>query len=358
MAGTQPSQPLATRHVFIDTESYKQRGHNLTVRPFTTLGEYLTNGRLILHTTDILYREVERHIKESAASTISKVRDVERELKSWQHKTASDLKLDVSLEEDAKTLSDSAFRQFKKTLKSWRVEEHQAMTMSAETVFEQYFLRRPPFDKEGSKEFPDAFMLVALEKWCASRKQTMLVVSRDKALQRAVASSHWLCSVDTIDEVLRMAAALEEPEITEQVDALVSNEAFVPLLTEQIEANLGNAGFEYVGDLYADCYVNAATVVEWKLQEVTALAMQEETIELMIHLEAQLQLEVGFEDRTNASYDREDGVWWGVDVGEATIFSDAPLRLYAQVDLASGEFLDSELMERDIPFSEATDEIV
>jgi hypothetical protein len=46
----------------------------------------------------------------------------------------------------------------------------------------QYFKRQPPFSKEQNKkhEFPDAFIIMTIDKWCELNSTKMIFVTKDK----------------------------------------------------------------------------------------------------------------------------------------------------------------------------------
>ena len=68
-----------------------------------------------------------------------------------------------------------------------------------------------PFDTEDSKEFPDAFALLALENWCADMQERIYVVSKDKAVLRAAAVSDHMIGIENLDRLLALVASAEGP---------------------------------------------------------------------------------------------------------------------------------------------------
>lgn len=55
-------------------------------------------------------------------------------------------------------------------------------------------------------------------------------------------------------------------------------------------------------------------------------------------------MEVSFENRRSAAYDREDDVWIGGEWDNATVRSDITLELYMEMDVATGDIVDTELI--------------
>jgi hypothetical protein len=48
-----PAEPLSTRHVFLDTQVYRELGHDPANPALVTLKEQIKAHRVVLHTTDI-----------------------------------------------------------------------------------------------------------------------------------------------------------------------------------------------------------------------------------------------------------------------------------------------------------------
>jgi PIN domain len=59
-----PTEPLRTRHIFLDTEVYRRAGFNLFNSPFTLLAREVDAGRIVLHVSDITLAEIQRQLRE------------------------------------------------------------------------------------------------------------------------------------------------------------------------------------------------------------------------------------------------------------------------------------------------------
>lgn len=55
-----PTQPLRTRHLFLDTEVYRRAGFNISNTPFALLAKQIEEGCVALHVTDITLAEIHR----------------------------------------------------------------------------------------------------------------------------------------------------------------------------------------------------------------------------------------------------------------------------------------------------------
>lgn len=58
-----PTEPLRTRHVFLDTEVYRRAGFNISNTQFALLGNEIDAGRVVLHFTDITLAEIQRRLR-------------------------------------------------------------------------------------------------------------------------------------------------------------------------------------------------------------------------------------------------------------------------------------------------------
>jgi hypothetical protein len=56
---------------------------------------------------------------------------------------------------------------------TWNPVVHEALSIRPVEIFDAYFRRDPPFDKPESKEFPDAFVIATLDRWCEQQRQQM-----------------------------------------------------------------------------------------------------------------------------------------------------------------------------------------
>jgi PIN domain len=195
-----PAERLASRHIFLDTQVYRALGHNPANRALALLKEQVNSHRVVLHTTDITLLEVQRQIRERVLARQRELTEIERDLAQWR-KSAP--KAAPAIEFDAEALSTELFRQFEWFLRhECQAEVHRALAVAPAAVFETYFDRKPPFDKEVSKEFPDAFVIEALRQWCREQGDRTYVVTEDKAMTRAVSADGHLLALKDIHEVL------------------------------------------------------------------------------------------------------------------------------------------------------------
>lgn len=64
-----------------------------------------------------------------------------------------------------------------------------------------------------------------------------------------------------------------------------------------------------------------------------------------------VSVEVQYEDRDSASYDREDGVWIGAEDAAMQVEDEAEVAVLVEIDRASGEVVGGELLTGEISVS-------
>ena len=101
-------------------------------------------------------------------------------------------------------------------LKNAKAEILPAMNINAGIIFQKYFDREPPFGPAKKKaEFPDAFVVSALETWCTTKKQSMYVVSTDPDMQSACGNGGPLLHLKSVAEFVDLVLYEEDDEKAE-----------------------------------------------------------------------------------------------------------------------------------------------
>lgn len=241
--------PLETRHAFLDTQVFRKLRHNPANRALKLLADQVEARRLVKHTTDITLEEISRHIAQDVEQSRVALSKARKDLDRWRHAVPGIAPM-PDLGPDTAASLFAAFR--KASTDEWRAEEHRATAQPAGDVFADYFARRPPFDTAGSKEFPDAFALKALEAWCAANSETMYVVTKDAAVLRHAAASKLLHPLETIEELLGAAersVAGEDGDAEALADALLNLPKFDYRFEQALEPLIDDLEIVYIGDL-------------------------------------------------------------------------------------------------------------
>jgi PIN domain len=342
--------PLDTRHVFLDTQVYRKLGYNVANPALRSLAKHIEVRKVVLHITDLTLLEIKRHILEEVEAKARELATIEKTLRRWRH-SFSDISQAPTI--DATAVAAAIYRTFEQTvLRTWSTVNHSALDVAPSAVFEDYFSRKPPFDQDGSKEFPDAFMLKALTDWCVANRATMHVISQDKAMQRAAAASDHLVPIQTIEEVLARASV--QPDVNSELvaDEVVSAPEFDHFLELAIEDLGTDLVFVYHGDLPEGEVVNHDV---GSIEAVTAYSLAwvgSTSVALILTAETNVLVSVQYEDRSLAMYDREDDRWFGGDSASTEIEVRVPIEIFVEIDLATRQFIMYELMRDEYMVSE------
>jgi hypothetical protein len=259
-----PAEPLQTRHVSFDTQVYRALSHNPENPALKTLKDHILAHRVVLDTTDITLLEVKRQLLEAAQTRARELSAIEKDLRRWR-KQAPKATPKLELKIDAAAIGEELFQRFYSFIThECRAKVHRALTtVSAEDIFQSYFARRAPFDREESKEFPDAFAVAALSKWVATSGDNIDVVTKDGAMGRSANADPNLLSLTTIEEVISGAAAEMGPEAEGITEALLNAPGFDASFELLLQAGLKDAAFVYAGDLAeGEAYEGQLTEIE------------------------------------------------------------------------------------------------
>ncbi len=343
-----PAEPLQTRHVFLDTQVYRALRHNPENPALRALKENIQAQRLVLHITDITLAEVRRQIRELVLSRQREADAAEKDLGRWRRQAPKSAP-NRQVKFDAEALAKELFESF-----SWFIrygceaQQHEALQIGADRVFAKYFSREPPFDGEDSKEFPDAFVLAALSQWAAEHDQRLYVVTKDAAMLRAVTTDANLLPLKTIEDVLARATAGFGPDAEAIAEEALAQPAFDPSFTELLTRQLPEATFVYNGDLadgeaYGGKLLGIVQVGNWSVVSLTG-----QRVSVILQVTADVQVEVQYEDRDNASYDHEDDRYYNTEIGSVDVEDEAEIEVFVEIDRASGQVFDGKVMTSEI----------
>lgn len=344
---------LETRHVFLDTQVYNGLKHNPDNPALRALAEHVAQGRLALHVTDVTLEEIARQLREGVAARARELAAIEKDLARWRH-AAPRAVPGPSEPINAATLGQGLFEALaRRILGDCKAELHHALEVSPKAVFDAYFRREPPFDGKGGKEFPDGFVLHALDAWCALKGERMYVVTEDQAMLRAATASPRFLPLKHVNLVLMLAAADGEAQALAR--ALMAQPSFERELRRGLKGAISDAIFIYTGELaegeaFEGEFVDLIAVRDWEL-----IGRGNGAISLSLEVEATARVEVQFEDRSEAFYDREDDRWYGVASGSAEVETEVVLPVFVELETPNGRIKELRVLEREVEVAERYD---
>ena len=342
-------EPLRTREVFLDTEAFRRLGFDTAKPSIQALLGHIAEDRLQLHLADITAKEIERQIAAAAQQAMEEIRRASATIEKWRKRAPQALgpakKPPKPIDADA--VARESFGQFLRSIAPYVL--HHATRQNAEGIFRAYFNREPPFDGEDGKsvkEFPDAFVITALEQWCVENEAHIYVVTNDRAMLRAATARERLIPVETLESLLQIVTVEHAPDVIETVDTILDQAAFVDQLESAIDRVIDQLEVTYAGDLYDGEASDPVRVGAPTVTERTVISAFEKGFGVIVEIDIDVLVQVNYEDISMASYDKEDGVYFGAEHATENVEEQVSLRMFIQLhencSITRAELLTSE----------------
>ena len=294
--------------VFVDTSVFISENFFAPDNRINALCRLSEEGKIRLVFTDITVKEIQKHIKSSVRESW---RGFDKYCKSLRNRLEIDAWRKSTNEKKEVQLALDLFDSF--LTRSGAVLLDYSYCSNVEQVFSEYFEQRKPFG-EGKKkeEFPDAFVLVSLEKYAAEKHQTIILLPDDSDMKEY--QGNGIKSVDYrqyISSKVAEGIALQElayclEEEKQSLEHKIQEEVVNYLDDFRIYLiclNLTDVSFHTVGDVDVDINV----------KDYEVIFVNDRYIEVEIQPEVSFHVDVDYINYDYAVYDREDGVWYGTE---------------------------------------------
>lgn len=345
-------ESLVTRNVFLDTQVYRQLGHNPDNGLLQEFGKRVLEGGLVLHTSDITLAEIQRQLREFVGATGQALDAARNKLGRWRHRHPKLVPDDVPAF-DVDAVATAAFEKMQNAIvREWGAIGHRAMEIAPIDIFKDYFARRPPFAASESKEFPDAFVLKALERWCIANDDKMYVVTMDGAMSTAAAATGVLIPVEKLADLLEAAVEIETPDILRRADHLFGLAEVLAELQQGIETEIEDLVPVYTGEMAEGEVTGHSLAGDIEIENYAVVAASARELSVLLEVTTPLNVELSYEDRSEASYDREDDVYFGAETGELEFEDERTIRVFARLGTERPFVRDLEILTREINVSE------
>ena len=199
------------RHIptslYIDTQVFVQNGCRVNTRAFIRLLNTFVRGGIRLLILKMMERELLRKFDEQA------IKAVQALIKAHKtHPIASLSLIEFSTKEELQSKCyDEMICQWE-TFKEHFIVEKLPIVGNLDDVVDWYFRKEPPFSNSNKpKEFPDAFILSALEHYHKEHKANIAVVSGDGDFQE-VCARRWFRFIEHFPSLDKYIEAFE-PEL-------------------------------------------------------------------------------------------------------------------------------------------------
>ena len=350
---------LETRNIFLDTEVFRSHGHNLNAKPMKVLGRYIADGVFVLHTTEVTLLEVRRQLGEMERELTNRANKVAKQLKGWNSRYRSDQhRLPVPDRLGGPDEPSGAYCDFEWIVRhDWHAMEHPTSGLSIGPVLDRYFKRQAPFHTEGSKEFPDAFALLALEQWCVAKQERIYVVSKDTGVLRAADESDHLIGIESLDCLLALVPSAQDHEIANTVAAAFEERSFLNEVRDRLSSDTDWLGGLYDGDKH-DGEVVAMEIVELEESEdVTIVRVEQDQVSCVAHVKLLISAEISYTDLSFAIWDSEDNRYHGGESAVTEIQDSVTAKIFVELARADGLPLSSaQFLTQDLTVTDFVDD--
>ena len=307
MAGSQ-----LIKNVFLDTDVFIEANFDYRSPRIRSLVSLASDGIVHVFLTTITANEIKANLKEKVAGAV-KIRPA-KILRNSSLPAVKRLFKSVAAEAVEKELL-SQLDQFMKDagVTVLRVEDS-----ALPDVLKDYFHRRAPFGVGKNKaEFPDAFALHALQRFCKSKNAWMAVITRDKAVQTACGERDCFYHYEDLAKYLDEVAS-DDKSKSEFVRLWVSRHQAT--LFEKAKEQFPMMGFTLIDQ---DGEVVDVDLTDMKPDaEVKVISLAEDSAQVEVTATFTFEASVSYEEPNTGIYDREDGRVYFANVMEERVYRD------------------------------------
>lgn len=193
---------IRSRLVFLDTNIFESKNFQFDSHSLKAFKRLVDDGEIRLLVTDPTIREVRQHLRAKSEEAVGEIKKVRRS--AMLLRNTPDLPVHGIFEElNVGLVEERLNRNFEDFLDGDNVEHVSIENVSATQVFDMYFNLKAPFaNGEKRKEFPDAYVLLALNSLSIGRGWPVHVITKDKDMFRfSEEHSNLICS-ESIEELM------------------------------------------------------------------------------------------------------------------------------------------------------------
>lgn len=178
-----PLKVTIDSNIFDSTKYDFSKGSTLDL-----LASHVENNKIKIYLSDIVYREVKKHIENKAQEIVGKARNLRAEiLELASEDLVNAIELEYVLQiPDKKVVKQKAADDWENFIKRLKPEIFDYSGITIESILDDYFAINPPFEsnEKKCKEFPDAFFAAQIrEKFKDS--DPVAIISKDKGFKKA-----------------------------------------------------------------------------------------------------------------------------------------------------------------------------
>lgn len=303
--------------VFLDTNIYISCRYDLSQKGVLFLLKNLVEqDKVKLYISNIVVKEIEKHIKQDISSAISNFNKIRKEIsKSISPNIVCGTQLSPVFElPDKYSIQETAINNYRQFLQGCNAIHLNNEGIEINEIIDDYFKANPPFENKEAKknEFPDAFIIAKLKKEF-DKDKPLWVISSDKGFKKAFEDEEGFNCFSSIKELLNMINKQDEmyDKVTKHITTTSVINEISDNLIEKIESDnieidgmdcdrKGNCeGYEYSYTCITD-----ASIKDIVLSTVDAI--NNNIIYLTLLCNAKFDASCFYDDYENAIWDSEE----------------------------------------------------
>ena len=297
---------LESRLIFIDTSAYENKNFQFNDHALGRLCEFLENRRLHLLITQVTIDEIKKHLYSKSEEAAKSIKKTQREAMFLRN--APELACHGIFENiKADDIYKIVLEKFESFLDISNAEIVSIDNVKASTVFEKYFRSEPPFGGTNKKsEFPDAFVLEAVNDISQSRGHPLYVISSDGDMERYAEKADNMIHLKKVDDLLDLVARKED-ELKEPV---IFSEVIFEKLKDDLLARAKNilTESEFYSDSASDFddEIYQIKIENIGIKKKNIISVSDEHVEYEIYFDVTLIAHYSIADYERSPWDPED----------------------------------------------------
>lgn len=301
------NKELESRLIFLDTSAYESKNYQFDDHALRVLCDYLEDGKLHLLITQITIDEIKNHLQSKSEESATTIKRAQREamfLRNTPELACHGIFEKISKEEIYKI----ALEKFESFLHRGNTEIISIDNVKASTVFEKYFKSEPPFNGSNKKhEFPDAFVLEALNDISKKRGHQLYIISADSDMEKYARTTSNMIYLKRVDDLLDLVARKEE-ELKEPI--IFSEVIFNKLkdtLLESVKIILSESEYYYT-NLSSDFdeQIYQIDIEDINIESKNIISVDDEHVEYEVYFNVSLIAHYSIADYDRSPWDPED----------------------------------------------------
>lgn len=333
-------------NIFIDTSVFEENNF-LESRRINELLKLSEEGYIKIVLPKVTYEEILSRTRKKIEEAVSKFNRYRKDTRILRNIESLATKFEPI---DEIELNKEIIEIIKKRFDDSKVEIIDYPTLNIESVFESYFNKTKPFS-EGIKknEFPDAFAMISLEKWCKENNKKCLVFAKDHDL-----ISYASDEVKPVEYEEYLNTKLIEVEGIKQRNTRLklvkklfdkSNAIFTDQISAWVNEQLDDETKYYDYTNYLDLHDLRIIHIEITIEDYQITSATDSEISLQSEVEIYFEVEITTDDQDYGIYDDEDKEWIYYDTIVKNIeeFKEIRVDFIYQIPIAGEKFAELEI---------------